>query len=82
MRKVIKQYQNNFKALEVRLEEESNNQYYVVLAGTMNGGCVSGRCDAGSALDSQTYMMDQFPDYNIANQAFETVKDRYIDYHR
>ena len=82
MRKVIKQYQNNFKALEVRLEEESSNQYYVVLAGTMNGGCVGGRCDTNSALDSQTYMMDQFPDYNIANQAFETVKDRYIDYHR
>lgn len=87
MRRILKQYQNNGKALEVRLEEENGNKYHVILAGTtlkFRSGCASGRCDGGEDYlfnDNETYMAHSFPSYNLAEQAYETIKGKYIDYH-
>src|SRR5579862_1555693 len=87
MRKILKQYQNSGKALEVRLEEESSNKYHVILAGTtlkFRAGCASGRCDGGDdylSAGNETYMSNSFPSYHIAEQAYELIKGKYIDYY-
>jgi len=48
MRRIIKDYQNNGKALEIRLEEETSTKYCVVIAGmtfNLKSGCANDRCE-------------------------------------
>ena len=87
MRRIIKDYQNNGKALEIRLEEETSTKYCVVIAGmtfNLKSGCANDRCeftgeDEFMIIENETYIAHPFSSYRLANEAFEVLKKQYID---
>ena len=87
MRRTIQQDQNNGKALEIRLEQEGQTQFHVILAGVtfhLRSGCASGRCEYGGDedymfIDNETYQAHSFPTYTDAKKAYDIFKTRYID---
>lgn len=87
MRKVIQQCQNNGKALELRLEEESQDKYYLILAGmtiNLKSGCANGMEDMQGeddymVIENETYLVESVTSYRQAIAAYEEVKKRCID---
>jgi hypothetical protein len=87
MRKVLAEDQNNGKALEIRLEQEGQAKFYVILAGmtfNLRTGCVSGVCeptgeDEYMFVENETYQEHPFPNYSEAKRAYGIFKIRYID---
>ena len=87
MSKVIAEDQNNAKALEIRLEQKGQANFYVILAGmTFNllTGCASGVCeptgeDEYMFGENETYQELLFPNYSEAKRAYGIFKSRYID---
>ena len=87
MRRVIRECQNNGRALEVRLEEESPAKYYVIIAGmtiNLKSGCANGTFDATGEdefliIENDTYVVQPYSSYRSAIDAYEAVKRKYID---
>jgi len=87
MRKTIQQDQNNGKALEIRLEQDGQTQFYVILAGVtfnLRSGCASGRCEYGGEeeymfVENETYQAHTFPTYTEAKRAYDIFKAQFID---
>ena len=83
----MKECQNNGKALEVRLEEESASKYYVVIAGmTINikSGCANGWCEATEEdefmiIEKETYVVQPFSSFRSANETYDILKRKYLD---
>ena len=86
MRKVIREWQNNGKALEIRLEEESPSKFIVVVAGmtvNLKSGSANYEREAGDDdymfFENDTYMEYPFSSYRLANEAYDVLKLKYID---
>ncbi len=81
MSKVIYQTSNRSKALELKLEQETANQYHIILAGiTVNApNCAAGTCGDGFFMDSETYIAQSFPNLNLATQVYNNYKQLYLD---
>jgi len=85
MRKTVRTCQNEVKALMLKLEEESYNQYRLTLAAMTRhkGNCVGGICEGSREEDlifgeQQIYKVDQFSNFEEAEQAFELLKQRWV----
>ena len=87
-RKLLRDYQNNGKALELKLEEETPGQYYVSLVGmtvNLRSGCANGTCEGGLGedpymfVDNETYIVQPYSDFRQAEEAFNGYKERYLD---
>jgi hypothetical protein len=81
MSKVIYQTSNRSKALELKLEQETANQYHIILAGitvTMQS-CAGPGCGNDTFTDSETYITQTFPDLNLATQVYNNYKTLYLD---
>ena len=80
---LLKQKQNMAKALEIRMEQESQQKFNVILAGmTINtrGGCVGGTCEGNFLFtENLTYKVDSFNTFDDAAVMFEQMKGQYID---
>jgi hypothetical protein len=87
MRKVLRQDQNNGKALEVRLELEGNTTWYVILAGMtiyVKSGTIRGVCDSTGPdeyllIENETYRCQCYTEYGPAHRAYDACKAQYID---
>jgi hypothetical protein len=86
MGKRIKEIENRARALELRLEEESNNIYRVILVGltiNLRGGCANGVCEGGTVenllqIENQTYKLDTYNTKQEAIHAFDAWREQYI----
>jgi hypothetical protein len=86
MRRVIQQNQNNSKALEVRLEQQAQGIFCVILAGitfNLQTGCAGGKCEfTGEGgylyLENETYMQHQFANYEEAKTAYDAFRQQYL----
>lgn len=87
MNKVIKQAQNNGKALEIRLEQHGTN-YHVVVAGitfNLRTGCSGGTCDYTSPdndyyqIENETHKTMLCKNYQEATTVYNTLKAQIID---
>ena len=87
MRRVIKDYQNNGKAIEIRMEEESGTKYFIVIAGMtihLKSGCANGKFESTGddefmTIENETYIVQPFSSYRSASDAYEVLKKKYVD---
>ena len=81
MTKVIRQFRNKSKALELKLEQEEMNRYQITLAGiTVNvNACANGACGDNHFTDTETYIHQTFPDLQLAEQVYANYKTLYLD---
>lgn len=83
MSTLLKQKQNTGKALEVRMEQVSADQYHVILAGmTVNhkSNCANGTCEGFFMFtENMTYKVDTFSSLTDANEVYEQFREQYVD---
>ena len=85
LRRVMQQSQNRSRALEVRLEEETEQKYYVVIAGmTVHNQCRGGICEPTPQgdylyIDNETYACQSYSDIETAKRVYLDYKSSYID---
>jgi hypothetical protein len=87
MRRILKGCKNHAKALELKLELETSNNYHVVLTSThrqYHASCIGGICEGGITEDyllheKETYINSLYPTLADATLAYEVLKERYIN---
>ena len=86
MGRVIMQDQNNGKALEIRLEQQSGQVFNVIIAGmtfNLRTGCASGICeptgeDEYMSIENETYVCHRFTNYSEAKSAYDAFKQQFL----
>jgi hypothetical protein len=83
MNKLLKQSQNAAKALEVRMEQESLEKYYVILAGMTihyNRTCTNGTCEGNFMfVENMAYKVNSFTSLDDACKIYNEIKEEFID---
>ena len=87
MSRIIRNCQNKQKAIELKLQQVSQQNYQVILAGmslSLRPGCLNGLCENDMQenylyLENETYKLQAFNSIDEADRVYMDFKGMYID---